>query len=174
MSCTWLLYTWKLKTVTITIKSRTPRTSSNIDIFSIQVQITLKQTVQYGRNSNLFDFLCLSCKLASLKTLRLNLKALCLGQSQIWGFCTQGHVTPRQIVQYGRNAKSSEILCLYWITVYLKKLHSKLKALCHRKITLWQMVKYDRIFWDFTPVLHTSKYETVAIKTEVTLLRTRL
>ena len=44
---------------------------------------------------------------------------------------TQGQVqvTRKGIVQYGRNSKSSEILCLSWLPVSLKMIQPNVKAL---------------------------------------------
>ena len=51
---------------------------------------------------------------------------------QVYGtfFIAQGRVTLKRIFQPNPNSILSEIKCLFWILTILKKLRSKLKALC--------------------------------------------
>ena len=52
-------------------------------------------------------------------------------------FSTQGQVTLKHIVHIGQNLNLSKILCLFWIPACLKKLQSKVKALCPGQGQIW-------------------------------------
>ena len=86
--------------------------------------------------SNLSENLCLSLLSGSLIKFQWKIKLLCQGQyfphykSMGKCFITPGGVTLKRMIRPGPNSNLSEISCLSWIPASLKKLWSKLKALC--------------------------------------------
>ena len=107
-------------------------------IFSIQGQVTPKSIVWPGRNYNSSENLWLSWLPASLMKIQSKLKALLIGQGQIWVFfSSQGQVTPKWNVWSGRNSNSSENLWLSWLSPSLMKIWSKLNALSIGQGQIW-------------------------------------
>ena len=58
-------------------------------------------------------------------------------RSNMGFFSTQWQITLKHIVHIGRNLNLSKILSLSWIPACLKKLRSKVKALCPGQSQIW-------------------------------------
>lgn len=75
-----VLDTCKFEKLAIQTEGALSRTMANMGSFSTEGQVTLRQIIQYGRNSNLSEILCMSWKPASLKKLQSKLNVLRQGQ----------------------------------------------------------------------------------------------
>ena len=134
--------------------------------FGTKGQVTQKSTVRSGRNSHLYEILCLSRLSASFIKFQLKLSR---------------QVTPKSIVRSGRNSNLFEILCMSRLSASLKKIQLKLKRLCSGQSQIWcfSALKVKRPIWedfelirDFTAVLVTCKIEHDSIKSEGSILLT--
>ena len=86
----------------------------------------------------MFEILCLSCIPSKFEEVAIKIdSAMPRTWSNMGFFSTQGQVTLKHIVHIGRNLNLSKILCLGWIPACLKKLRSKVKALCLKQGQIW-------------------------------------
>ena len=119
------------------IKNRSARVFTTLYIIfsDAQGQITLDLVVVSGRNLNSSKLSCMFSLPARIRMIDSKMKALECSQDfshyKSMGIFpdAQGQLTPQSLVESGPNSNLSEILWLSLLTVSMKKIRSKMKAL---------------------------------------------
>ena len=110
-------------------------TTLSINFSDAQGQITLESVVVSGWNLNSSKLWCMSSLPAKIRMIESKMKELECSQdfshNKYMGIFqdAQGQLTPQSLVESGPNSNLSEILWLSSLSVSMKKIRSKIKAL---------------------------------------------